>query len=227
MIERSKCVILVPTRENIEKECELGLYELQRMGYHICRLSGVSDPVVGRNEGTHLSLSHPIGFEELMWIDSDEKFNPESVDLLRSHGFPFVCATYVKKDFTGITADMETKGITFGAGGGLHEARGVGFGFTLTHRCVYDDIRKIRESLGLPEECISATGTKLFPYFMPMFHQKEDGLHYFGEDLAFCERAKAAGYKIMCDTSIVIGHMARYPITFQDVNNPPPGAPRH
>lgn len=35
----------------------------------------------------------------------------------------------------------------------------------------------------------------------------------YGEDLAFCQRAKAAGYKIYVDTNLICGHLETYPIT--------------
>ena len=54
-----------------------------------------TQPRVARNRLASEALA--AGFEELMWIDSDMAFLPESVDRLRSHNLPIVGALYPTK----------------------------------------------------------------------------------------------------------------------------------
>lgn len=41
----------------------------------------------------------------------------------------------------------------------------------------------------------------------------------FGEDLYFCEKAKQAGFKIFCDTTIQVGHIGDAPVSWESTYN--------
>ena len=47
---------------------------------------------------------------------------------------------------------------------------------------------------------------EVWPFFMPFGH---DGI-YLSEDYAFCQRATWAGYKILADTRIILGHVGEH-----------------
>ncbi len=70
---------------------------------------------------------------------------------------------------------------------GLLEVDGVGFGCALTKVEMFKKIQK--------------------PYFIMG--------ETFGEDLYFCEKVKAAGYKIFCDTTIQVGHIGDPPVAWE------------
>ena len=55
--------------------------------------------------------------------------------------------------------------------------------------------------------------TKVLADVMLNCHTWFDPVHNFGEDLAFCCRARDLGYKIWCDPSISCGHVGQLTVT--------------
>src|SRR5271157_5773624 len=94
-MDNSPCVILVPAGRYIEPHCEFSLRQLEAQGYIVRRLYGFAMVDVARNRLASESIAN--GFEELMWVDSDIAFEPQSVQRLRSHVLPIVCGLYPKK----------------------------------------------------------------------------------------------------------------------------------
>src|SRR5271165_5180857 len=94
-MDNSRCVILVPAGRYIEPHCEFSLRQLEAQGHAVRRLYGFAQIDVARNRLASEAIAD--GFEELMWIDSDIAFEPQSVQRLRSHGLPIVCGLYPKK----------------------------------------------------------------------------------------------------------------------------------
>ena len=84
------------------------------------------------------------GFEELMWIDSDIAFEPQSVQRLRSHGLPIVCGLYPKKAEKEWSSQLlpGQKSITLGEGGGLIEILYAATGFLLVRRQVFLEVQR-------------------------------------------------------------------------------------
>jgi hypothetical protein len=209
---RSKCVILVPYGGQIVPGCEDSLKILEERGYVVRRVRGYSQIDVARNEiGSRAILD---GFEETIWVDADIGFHPDSIEKLRSHGLPIVCGVYAKKGKRelAISPLPGTKQITFGKQGGLHEIQYAATGFLLVRRQVYLDIQF---RLGLPL-CNEHFGVNFVPYFMPMARPHREGHWYLGEDYAFCERARQAGYNIMADTTIRLWHVGNYQYGWED-----------
>ena len=97
-------------------------------------------------------------------------------------------------------------------------------GFLHVRREVYETVQRVTE---LPI-CNARFGKPLVPYFLPMIIPDEsahtllpDAKWYLPEDFSFSERARRAGYKVMADTSIRLGHIGNYEYGWEDV-----GAPR-
>ena len=91
-------------------------------------------------------------------------------------------------------------------------------------REVYETVQRVTE---LPV-CNARFGKPVAPYFLPMIIADEsaqallpDAHWYLPEDFSFSERARRAGYKVMADTSIRLGHIGNYEYGWEDV-----GAPR-
>ena len=101
----------------------------------------------------------------------------------------------------------------FGRGGGLMEIDRAGFGFTYTKAEVYE---KIKTHHDLPDCNTRYDKHPMVPYFQPMIVQDGEYHDYLAEDFAFCERAKAAGIKVMADTSIRLFHVGTYPYGWED-----------
>src|SRR5215210_1234397 len=193
MSASSPPVVLVPIGGGIEPGCEEGLQELERRGYAVWRVRGYSAIDAARNQMATDALAQ--GFDELVWIDSDVVFRPDDVDRLRSHDLPFVCGIYPKKSRREFAATFlpGTPSVRFGRGGGLTEIRYCGFGFVYTRKEVY---RSVQEKLRLPT-CNQRFGSLLVPYFAPLVVDDGQGFWYLGEDYAFCERVRQAGFKVM------------------------------
>jgi hypothetical protein len=159
------------------------------------------------------------GFEHLMWIDADIAFDPSDVERLLAHDLPLVCGLVAKKGTRAIAAHVlpGTEEIRFGEGGGLLEILYAGAAFNLVHARVY---HAIREKLALPS-CNETFGDPIVPYYLPMLKEAEGGPWYLGEDYAFCERARQAGFAIMADTRIRLGHIGRYAFQWEDAGSEP------
>lgn len=215
-LEPSRCVVLVPVAGHIEPACEASLHVLERLGHPVRRAWGFSDVSRGRCRLATDALAE--GFEELLWIDSDTEFHPDSVRQLRSHNVPVVGAIYPVKGQRRLACKAlpETEEIVFGEGGGLVELQHLASGFLLTRSEVY---HRMQKQFNLPV-CVGGKHG-LVPYFQPMVVQEPvTGQHvYLSEGFSFCERARACGFKIMADTTIRLGHIGLKSYSWEEAGN--------
>jgi hypothetical protein len=113
----------------------------------------------------------------VLWLDADMRFPKDTLIRLLSHEKPIVAANYPTRQPPIIaTAVDEERNPIFG-GDGLFEARGAGMGCMLTSIDVFDAIGK--------------------PYFALGYSRDADD--YSGEDLFFCEKARASNFAIWID----------------------------
>jgi hypothetical protein len=207
-----RSVVLVPYLTHIEPGCERGLRELERRGLEVRRYPATA--AVDRTRCDAAAAALRDGFDELIWIDSDIRFDPDDVVRLRAYDLPIVGGVYAKKGVQDLAVHLEpgTVELTMGEGGGLYDVRYVGAGFLCTQRMVYDDIQR---TFSLPV-CNARFGAPTVPYFLPMVIADDGGYWYLGEDYAFCERARQAGHKIVVDTTIRLGHVGSYTYGWED-----------
>jgi hypothetical protein len=211
---RSACCIAIPVASSIEPGTDAALYKLAGRGYAVRRYYGQSDLPRGRSIIASELLAE--GFREIMWIDSDILFDPDDVDRLRAGDGLIVGAIYAKKGDRSFACrfKQDTRLISFGASGGVIEMDYVATGFLLTRAVAY---QRIREALGLPLCWHQEGKIPLYPYFGHEFEQMPEGLLYLSEDYSFCCRARRVGVKVLADTRIRLGHVGRYPYTWEDV----------
>ena len=144
------------------------------------------------------------GFDRLLQIDSDMKFEPYVLDLINEdldRGLSIVTGLCFKRKppFTPVIYDtVELKNLEGGK-------------VAPTAHCYYDyPVDSIFEvagcggaffamDIGAVKRIVEAYGP--YPY-MPAAG--------FGEDLSFCMRARAAGERIFCDSRIKVGHVGDY-----------------
>jgi len=207
-----RCVVLVPYLTHVEPACDASLRELERRGLEVRRYP--STAAVDRTRCELASTALREGFEELMWIDSDIKFDPDAVERLRGHDLPIVAGIYAKKGVQDLAVHLEpgTMQLQMGVGGALVDVRYVGAGFVCTRRIVYEDIER---TFSLPV-CNTRFGAPAVPYFLPMVIPDGPGYWYLGEDYAFCERARQSGHRIVVDTTIRLGHVGPYTYGWED-----------
>lgn len=205
------CVILVPCGEAIAATCEQSLRMLKARGYTVRRVRGFSQIDVARN--CIASTAIQDGFAETMWIDSDIGFDSDDVERLRSHQWPVVAGLYAKKSRREFACKFlpGTSKIQFGSGG-LLEIMYAATGFLLIRRQVYLDVQS---KLNLPI-CNTMFGGSVTPWFQPLVKDYRGGHWYLGENFAFCERIRLAGFKSFADTTIRIQHYSNYPYGWED-----------
>jgi len=214
MSER-RCAVIVPVATHTEPDCERGLQELERRGYHVRRRACHVAIDMGRSQMASEALAD--GYDEQMWIDSDIGFSADDVDRLRQHTESFVCGIYAKRGTAELAchAKSGTTELIFGEQGGLVEMNHVGMGFCLIRREVFDDMR---EKHALPT-CGKSSKVPFVPYFLPMIvpalEDPSDGW-YLAEDYAFCERSRTAGHSIYADTRVRLFHVGRYGYSWED-----------
>jgi hypothetical protein len=216
MVDRSRCIVLVPHRESIDAACETSLRGLEALGYPVRRCDASAAIDRTRSEMATKALSD--GYEQLLWVDSDVSFEPDAVDRLRSHDLPLVGGLFAKRGIAGFGCRFlpDTKELTLGEGGGPAEVRYLGTAFLLVHRRVYEDVARV---FSLP--VCNAADAPAVPFFLPMVIQDTElGFWYLSEAWSFCERARKAGHKVMVDTSIRLWHFGRYAYGWEDVAAP-------
>jgi hypothetical protein len=222
-MQRDRCIVMVPYRDHVEAACEQSLRGLETLGYTVRRSDASAAIDRARSELATQALSE--GYEEILWIDSDISFEPESVDRLRGHGYPLVGALFAKRGIAGFGCRFlpETTELTLGEGGGPTPVRYLGTAFLLTHRTVYQDVARLFD---LPV-CNTPSEAPAVPYFLPMvIRDPEVGFWYLSEAWSFCERARQAGHTVMVDTSIRLWHLGRYGYGWEDVGAPVQRTPR-
>ena len=132
------------------------------------------------------------GFDRVLWLDSDMVFQPDIVDALEFCEKPFVCGAFQSRRppySSCVFKDIRLKSLERVKEYGLRPFQVDGCGFA----CVL-----------MKTEVLEAVSRKHGKCFTPM----ED----YGEDLAFCIRAKEQGYEIWCDPTARVGHIAHIPI---------------
>ena len=134
------------------------------------------------------------GYDWLFFLDSDMVPPPDIITRLLAHNKPIVSAMAFKRDvphtpcfYKDIQFDGEKAELDIPKtwSGGLEEVAGVGSACILIRREVFEKTPR--------------------PWYFP--------LPVLAEDLAFCKRAKEAGFPIYVDTGITCGHIAQTVVT--------------
>lgn len=191
-----KTMIALPTMGSVPVQFLDSMLALRRVGD--CSIYRTDSSLVydARNKMAKAAIRE--GFDRVLWLDSDMVFAPDLMERLSARideGRDFVTGLYVRrKKPHEVTIFRETEiretaeGLAARAPAyGEHPKNGVfeiaasGFGVTMTTVRLLKDVT---EKIGLPFTPISG----------------------FGEDMAFCIRARQAGYTLWCDSGIRAGH---------------------
>ena len=184
-----KTLIAIPTSRDIEIQCAASIIGMEREG----RIGVFCPQSYSIDASRNLIVEHAleIGYDYIMWIDSDMILPKNTLTTLMSHDKDIVSGVYaykligaenaVTKRFKDkakdIYEDIPLKEITESKR--LIEVDGVGFGCVLTKVDVFRHIKK------------------------PWFRYTPN----MGEDIYFCRKAQKAGYQVYLDTSILCGHV--------------------
>jgi hypothetical protein len=162
------------------------------------------------------------GADVLFWVDDDMTYKPEDAIRLCQEAFAHQTLVGAVASQRTVRGKMNIKlahdppySMTMFDGGGLVEVVVVGFGMVAVSREVF---ARVGESL--PDVHDLEEGmTK--PYFKTAI--SDDGW-WFGEDTSFCQRARAAGFKLYIDTTVRVGHKGVYEYQIEDTIG---AVPRH
>lgn len=198
-LSQKKILISVPCRDSIAVgfiEALLQLIKPCECCYRFIPGGLVFD---ARDEASQIAINN--GYDYCLFIDSDMLFEPDALVRILQHDDDVITGLYYKRkgshepvlyrhiarrvDFNGTmlaeaVADVETD-----IDRDYFQVEGCGFGFCLVKT---EMLKKVRD--------------RFVSCFEPV-----PGL---GEDLSFCWRVKELGGKIMCDSTIWLGHMGSY-----------------
>lgn len=193
-----KLLIAIPTLDFVHVDfmrCLINLCtKLKDDGvrFEVCIQSGTL-VYVARDKLSSKAINE--GFTHVLWIDSDMIFRPEAFDELLDTGKDFVT--------------------------GVYHARRPGHASCIFKRC--DDLNHIERYTEYPKDTFEIGGCGFGFVLIKTAILKRVMLHYgtcfcplkdFGEDIAFCNRARGLGESIFCEPSVRlghIGHIAVYP----------------
>jgi len=131
-------------------------------------------------------------YDNIMWIDSDQVFEPNDFFKLLEHDKDIVSGLYLRKPQGDTLNDIPIEFACFNedgkrlytneVNGELRKVWSNGMGWMLIKKGVFEKIE--------------------YPWFGPIV----TGLGFHGEDVSFQLRAKDVGFDSYVDTSIVVGH---------------------
>jgi hypothetical protein len=153
--------------------------------------------VMKQRESLAKAALSEAGITHMLWLDTDMRFPKDTLVRLLAHDTPWVCAGYIERSapfrpVAFLTPEDWTNRVEATPGStGLRQIYACGFGVMLTHREMYEKMRR--------------------PWFMVGFNHELDG--FLGEDVYFCHQANLAGYKLMLDQDLT--HEVKHIGTFE------------
>jgi GT2 family glycosyltransferase len=177
--------------------------------YYVRNMCLGADVVRGKDQKP---FDGKIDYDFIMWIDSGILFTPQQFMKLLGHGADIVSGVYLMEDGKSLATVREwdeeyfTKNGHFkfmtvedltpphpqppllnkGEGESLIEVAYTGMGFMLVKRGVFEKLE--------------------YPWFRPLEKKIGDMVDFTMEDVAFCLRAREAGFKILIDPAVRVGH---------------------
>lgn len=193
-------MIAVPCMDQVPAQFAQSLATLKKVGACVVAFQCGSLVYTSRNNLAALAIKN--GVDYILWLDSDMMFPPETLevmlktikeqkeDVILTGVYCRRVAPYAPTIFK--TLDIVNEVSTWTGyddyPNELFEVEGCGFGCVLAPTSVFVDVQ-----------------SKFGHMFSPIGE--------VGEDLSFCWRARQAGWKILCDPSIELGHVGHHIIT--------------
>jgi len=150
-------------------------------------------------------------FEYLFCLDADVAFSPEDMLKLYSYQKPIVSASYPMKTLP-IRHCYELYN-PVKLCGNLVKIGGIGMGFVLIHRSVFEKLNKHYSELkyfpGLNNSNYPITEKEYHNSYHYFAEMNKEG-KYLGEDMSFFHRVSDIGYDVWMDTSIELQHIGSH-----------------
>jgi hypothetical protein len=150
-------------------------------------------------------------FEYLFCLDADVAFSPEDMLKLYSYQKPIVSASYPMKTLP-IRHCYELYN-PVKLCGNLVKIGGIGMGFVLIHRNVFEKLNRYYSELkyfpGLNNSNYPITEKEYHNSYHYFAEMNKEG-KYLGEDMSFFHRVSDIGYDVWMDTSIELQHIGSH-----------------
>ena len=188
-----KILIAVPCMDQVPAPFCQSLAQIQKTGECVLAMKSGSLIYTSRNDLATQAIQ--IDADYVMWFDSDMVFKPDTMvrmlDTMQKNDIDILTGLYFRRvpPYSPVLFDkLEMRGEAClwsefkTIPEGLFEVGGCGFGCVLMKTDVFFDVQ-----------------SRFGNMFAPIANT--------GEDLAFCWRARNCGYKIVCDPSVICGHV--------------------
>lgn len=188
-----KILIAVPCMDQVPAPFCQSLAQIQKTGECVLAMKSGSLIYTSRNDLATQAIQ--IDADYVMWFDSDMVFKPDTMvrmlDTMQKNDIDILTGLYFRRvpPYSPVLFDkLEMRGEAClwsefqTIPEGLFEVGGCGFGCVLMKTDVFFDVQ-----------------SRFGNMFAPIANT--------GEDLAFCWRARKCGYKIVCDPSVICGHV--------------------
>ncbi|WP_417519130.1 hypothetical protein [Minwuia sp.] len=169
-------------------------------------LYNIRTTILSQGRQTLVNQALAADATHLLFLDSDMSFPPDTAMRLLSHNLDIVgIAAAMRRENSLLPSALKRWGerVSLTPDDGLVEVDYLGFGGILIRRAVFKAIDK--------------------PWFPISFREThpEKGDIWIGEDYGFCEKARAAGYRIHVDAglSFRFGHMGQRRFRLSDARN--------
>ncbi|WP_416897894.1 MAG: hypothetical protein ACMVY4_21005 [Minwuia sp.] len=202
-----KIAICIPSGDMVHMDFTVSLsVMLARLGAQRidCSLYNVKTTILSKGRQTLVNRALASGASHLLFLDSDMSFPPETALQLLGHRVDIAGVTYTtRRDGALMSSALKRWGerLAVGPDDGLVEADFIGFGGVLIRADVFRAIEK--------------------PWFPIAFRGEdpEKGDQWLGEDYGFCEKARAAGYRIHVDAGLSyrFGHAGQRTFRLHDL----------
>lgn len=190
----SKILVCIPAMDMVATGFAQSLAMLQKGG-HETAIALECGSLIYDSRNKLAKRAIEMGAEYTMWFDSDMIFEPDTMTRLLAHDSDIVSGIYFRRNppFTPVafeTCDVQNRKWTDVQlkDDKTISVEGIGFGCVLIKTDVLFDVA-------------SRFGT----WFEP--------INGFGEDLAFCWRARECGYEIKLDPTVKCGHVGHIVVT--------------
>ena len=197
---RTKLLVAIPTLDFVHSAFVESLVKLQKrlslecVDYEVCIISGTL-VYVARDKLACEAINSD--YTHVLWLDSDMVFQPDIYTDLLDTGKDFVT--------------------------GIYHARRPGHQSCIFKRC--DDLDHLERFEQYPRETFEIGGCGFGCVLIKTEILKAVQYNYktcflpkaqFGEDIAFCNRARAMGFKIWCEPTVQCGHIGHITVYPED-----------
>lgn len=193
-----KTLIAMPCMETMPTRTVTSLVSMERVG--ATALSFTVGSLIYESRNEHAAMAINEGYDRVLWIDSDMRFDSDMMIRFAEDmdkGLDFVCGLAFKRQLpllpviyksleyeetpTELKVDAQPWDLDI-PDNRLFQVQAAGFGACMVSTRMLKDLWE-----------------RFGPPFCP--------INKLGEDLAFCLRAKRAGYKLYCDSRVKLGHI--------------------